>query len=134
MEQADQFAVGASVATHDKWAQPDQYVTHPGSTPSLWVPTTSSTASDLLVRWWMRSGMIAVVTLRLLYLILRTAVGWLGLLTRSGASKDDEILVLRLWVPRMSPGLCDLRIHVLVDHAAKPLTPSDEQVAGRWRR
>jgi putative transposase len=35
------------------------------------------------------------VTLRLLYLILRTAVGWLGLLTRSGASKDAEILVLR---------------------------------------
>jgi putative transposase len=35
------------------------------------------------------------VTLRLLYLILRTAVGRLGLLTRSGASKDAEILVLR---------------------------------------
>jgi putative transposase len=35
------------------------------------------------------------VTLRLLYLILRTVVGWLGLLTRSGASKDAEILVLR---------------------------------------
>jgi len=35
------------------------------------------------------------VALRLLYLILRTAVGWLGLLTRSGASKDAEILVLR---------------------------------------
>jgi len=35
------------------------------------------------------------VTLRLLYLILRTVVGWLGLLTRSGASKDAEILLLR---------------------------------------
>jgi hypothetical protein len=35
------------------------------------------------------------VTLRLLYLILRTVVGWLGLLTRTGASKDAEILVLR---------------------------------------
>jgi transposase InsO family protein len=35
------------------------------------------------------------VTLRLLYLILRTVVGWLGLLTRSRASKDAEILVLR---------------------------------------
>ena len=35
------------------------------------------------------------MTLRLLYLILRTVVGWLGLLTRTGASKDAEILVLR---------------------------------------
>jgi hypothetical protein len=35
------------------------------------------------------------VTLRLLYLVLRAAAGWLGLLTRSGASKDAEILVLR---------------------------------------
>jgi len=35
------------------------------------------------------------VTLRLVYLILRTVIGWLGLLTRSGASKDAEILVLR---------------------------------------
>ena len=35
------------------------------------------------------------MTLRLLYLILLTVVGWLGLLTRTGASKDAEILVLR---------------------------------------
>jgi putative transposase len=35
------------------------------------------------------------VTLRLLYLILRTVVGWLGLLTRTGAWKDAEILLLR---------------------------------------
>jgi len=35
------------------------------------------------------------VTLRLLYLILRTVVGWLGLLARTGASKEAEILVLR---------------------------------------
>jgi hypothetical protein len=35
------------------------------------------------------------VTLRLLYLILRTVVGWIGLLTRSRASKGAEILVLR---------------------------------------
>jgi putative transposase len=35
------------------------------------------------------------VALRLLYLIFRGTVGWLGLLTRSGASKEAEILVLR---------------------------------------
>jgi len=35
------------------------------------------------------------VTLRLLCLILRMVIGWLGLLTRSRASKDAEILVLR---------------------------------------
>jgi hypothetical protein len=39
------------------------------------------------------------VTLRLLYLILRTAVGWLGLLTRAGASKDAE--------------MCDARSHIV---------------------
>jgi putative transposase len=35
------------------------------------------------------------VALRLLYLILGGRVDWLGLLTRSGASKEAEILVLR---------------------------------------
>ncbi len=35
------------------------------------------------------------MTLRLLYLILRTVVGWLGLPTRGGASKDAKILLLR---------------------------------------
>jgi hypothetical protein len=34
----------------------------------------------------------------------------------------------------MSSGLCDLRIHVLVDHAGKPLTPADGEVAGQRRR
>jgi hypothetical protein len=35
------------------------------------------------------------VTLRLLYLIFRQLVAWLGLLTRSTPSKNAEILVLR---------------------------------------
>ena len=35
------------------------------------------------------------MTLRLLYLILRTVVGWVSLLIRSQASKDAEILILR---------------------------------------
>ena len=32
---------------------------------------------------------------RLLYLICVTVIGWLGLLTRSAAAKDIEILILR---------------------------------------
>jgi transposase InsO family protein len=35
------------------------------------------------------------VTLRLLYLVVRAAVDWLGLLTHCRASKDAEILILR---------------------------------------
>ena len=35
------------------------------------------------------------MTLRLLYLVARAVVGWLGLLTRSEASKEAEILLLR---------------------------------------
>ena len=39
--------------------------------------------------------MIATVAVRLLYLIFRQLVAWLGLLTRSARSKNVEILVLR---------------------------------------
>ena len=35
------------------------------------------------------------VTLRLLYLVVRAVVSWLGLLSRSDASKEAEILLLR---------------------------------------
>ena len=35
------------------------------------------------------------MTVRLLYLVFRQLLGWLGLLTRSSASKNAEILVLR---------------------------------------
>src|SRR2546428_9063279 len=52
--------------------------------------------SDLVVRCHAAVGHDRrFVTLRLLYLVLRTAVDWLGLLTRSGASRDAEILILR---------------------------------------
>jgi putative transposase len=36
-----------------------------------------------------------LVTLRLLYLLVRAVVGWLGLLARSESSKEAEILLLR---------------------------------------
>jgi hypothetical protein len=39
--------------------------------------------------------MIAVVSLRLLYLIFTRLAGWLLLLGRTSASKDVELLVLR---------------------------------------
>ena len=39
--------------------------------------------------------MIAAVLFRLLYLIAIKVFGWLGLLARSSATKDVEILVLR---------------------------------------
>ncbi len=31
------------------------------------------------------------------------------------------------------PGVCDLRIRVLVDHPTKPLAPDDSEVADGWR-
>ena len=42
-----------------------------------------------------RSGMIAVVTLRLLYLIFQRILGLVLLLGRRASSKDVELLVLR---------------------------------------
>ena len=42
-----------------------------------------------------RSGMIAVVTLRLIYLIFQRILGLVLLLSRSASSKDVELLVLR---------------------------------------
>jgi putative transposase len=40
-------------------------------------------------------GMIAAVSLRLLYLIVSRLLSWLTLLSRARASKDIELLVLR---------------------------------------
>jgi putative transposase len=43
--------------------------------------------------------MIAIVSLRLLYLIFKRPLSWLILLRRTSTSKDIEILVLRHDVP-----------------------------------
>jgi putative transposase len=63
----------------------------------------------------LQPGMIAEVSLRLLYLIISLLLSWLTLLGRSASSKDIELLVLRhevavlrrtnLWVPetRLTP-------------------------------
>jgi hypothetical protein len=69
---------------------------------SLWVPETrpvgfqkSACASDLCDRYARCHGMIVSVSLRLLYLIFCQLVNLLLLLTRSSASQDVELLVLR---------------------------------------
>ena len=61
----------------------------------VWVPNWSSTAVTCDIAGQSRSGMIARVAMRLLYLIFRQFVAWLGLLARSSRSKNAEILVLR---------------------------------------
>jgi hypothetical protein len=43
-----------------------------------------------------------------------------------------ELVNSRVWVPRMSSGLCDLGIRVLVDQAVEPVPAMDYSLAGRW--
>jgi putative transposase len=85
------------------------------------------------------------VTLRLLYLILRMMVGWLGLLTRGGASKDVEILVLRhqlavlrRQVARQRPSWADRAVQAarsrLVPRSRWPRLFVTPETALRWHR
>src|SRR5690349_5055730 len=58
-----------------------------------------------------RLGMISVVSLRLLYLIFQQVLGLLGLLGRTSAVKDAELLVLRHEVAvlrRTNPRQCSV--------------------------
>ena len=65
--------------------------------------------ADLRRRWTGLAGMIACLALRLLYLVFRHLVAWLGLLALSSRSKNAEFLVLRheppCYVARCRPRL-----------------------------
>jgi hypothetical protein len=53
------------------------------------------------------------VSFRLLYLITRRLFGWLGLLTRSAAAKNVEILILRHEIAVLRPQVTRLLPHRL---------------------
>ena len=101
-----------------------------------------------------RSGMIAAVSLRLLYLIFRQMLGLVLLMGRTSTTKDIELLVLRHEVAILrapthdhastgrtgpcSPVGAENRVtscnlHVFVDEAAEPISPErPDGRAGTW--
>ena len=48
-------------------------------------------SGDLRDRWTVAVGQMSAVAIRLLYLIFRQVMAWLGLLARSAHSKNAEI-------------------------------------------
>jgi putative transposase len=84
------------------------------------------------------------VTLRLLYLIVRAMVGWLGLLARSDTSKEAEILlghqlaVLRRQVARPRPSWADRALQAalsrLVPRSRWPRLFVAPETVLRWHR
>ena len=64
-------------------------------TSRLWVPKTARTARDLPVRTRQVAGHDPLMALRLIYQMFSKLLGWIVLRTRSDATKDIEILVLR---------------------------------------
>ena len=61
----------------------------------MWLPETACTARDLLVHPRQIAGHDPLVTLRLIYQMFSTLLGWFVLRTRSDTTKETEILVQR---------------------------------------
>jgi hypothetical protein len=76
-------------------AGPAWSFTHAWRSHAVWGSRTGHTLLTSGDRRCRRSGMIAAVSLRLLYLIFLQVLGLILVMGRTGSSKDVELLVLR---------------------------------------